>query len=162
VSTLTAQTLACDADVVPILVGPDGGPLDVGSTLYLFPDRIRQAIIRRDRTCTYPGCGAPPAWCQIHHLESFRMGGPTSAANGALLCGRHHRHVHARGLVGRLVDGQVVWRVAGAGGAAGDAADPPPASVATADRAVDDLVRRWLQRNPQLRRASGRDGPLRR
>src|SRR4051794_20665428 len=155
VSTLTAQTLACDADVVPILVGPDGGPLDVGSTLYLFPDGIRQAIITRDRGCTYPGCGSPPAWCQVHHLDSFRMGGPTSAANGALLCGRHHRHVHARGLVGRLEKGQVVWR-------AGGSAERPPASAATADRAVDDLVRRWLQRNPQLRRASGRDGPLRR
>jgi hypothetical protein len=82
------------------------------------------------------------------------MGGPTSAANGALLCGRHHRHVHARGLVGRLVDGQVAW-----GPATPDAA---PVSAATADRAVDDLVRRWLQRNPQLRRFSGRDGPLRR
>jgi hypothetical protein len=156
VSGLTAQTLACDADVVPILVGPDGGPLDVGSTLYLFPDRIRQAIVRRDRCCTYPGCGAPPAWCQVHHLESFRMGGPTSAANGALLCGRHHRHVHARGLVGRLVDGQVVWR------AADDGAEAVPASAATADRAVDDLVRRWLQRNPQLRRACRRDVPQRR
>jgi Domain of unknown function (DUF222) len=153
-SALTAQTLACDADVVPILVGPDGGPLDVGSTLYLFPDRIRQAILSRDRSCTFPGCGSPPAWCQVHHLESFRMGGPTSAANGALLCGRHHRHVHARGLVGRLVDGQVVWGPA--------PPDTPPASAATADRAVDDLVRRWLQRNPQLRSPAGRDGPLRR
>src|SRR5919107_1567631 len=143
VSALTAQTLACDADVVPILVGPDGGPLDVGSTLYLFPDRIRQAIITRDRGCTFPGCGSPPAWCQVHHLDSFRMGGATSAANGALLCGRHHRHVHARGLVGKLVDSSVVWR-------AGGVAEHPPASAATADRAVDDLVHRWLQRNPHL------------
>jgi hypothetical protein len=67
--------------------------------------------------------------------------------------------VHARGLVGRLVDGQVVWR---APGASGDATEAPPASAATADRAIDDLVRRWLQRNPQLRRQSERDGPLRR
>jgi Domain of unknown function (DUF222) len=152
VSALTAQTLACDADVVPILVGPDGEPLDVGNTVYLFPPKIRQAIVTRDRRCTFPGCGAPPAWCQVHHLEGFRVGGPTSARNGALLCGRHHRHVHARGLVGRLVDGQVVWRPAGADD------DAPPASAATADRAVDELVQRWLRRNPHLRLKRGRDG----
>jgi hypothetical protein len=146
-SPVAAQTMACDADLVPILVGADGGPLDVGNTVYLFPDRVRQAIISRDRRCTFPGCGAPPAWCHIHHLESFRVGGATSARNGALLCGRHHRHVHANGLVGRLVDGQVVWR---------HFADPsPPASAATADRAIDELVRRWLERNPQLRLRGG-------
>jgi hypothetical protein len=145
VSSLTAQTLSCDADVVPILVGPNGDPLDVGNTVYLFPGKIRQAIVSRDRRCTFPGCGAPPAWCDIHHLEGFRVGGPTSARNGALLCGRHHRHVHARGLVGRLVDGQVVWRPAGAD------EDAPAASSATADRAIDELVRRWLRRNPGLR-----------
>jgi hypothetical protein len=143
VSTLTAQTVACDADVVPILIGADGEPLDVGNTVYLFPPKIRQAIISRDRRCTFPGCGAPPAWCQIHHLQGFRVGGPTSARNGALLCGRHHRHVHAKGLVGRLVDGQVVWRPAGE--------DAVPASAATADRAIEELVQRWLRRNPQLR-----------
>jgi hypothetical protein len=159
VSTLTAQTLSCDADIVPILVGPDGDPLDVGNTVYLFPDKIRQAIVNRDRRCTFPGCGAPPAWCDIHHLEGFRVGGPTSARNGALLCGRHHRHVHARGLVGRLVDGHVVWRQVGA------EQDAPPASAATADRAIDELLRRWLRRNPQLRApgrgVSGVGGPVR-
>jgi hypothetical protein len=153
VSALTAQTVSCDADLVPILLGPDGDPLDVGNTVYLFPDRIRQAIVTRDRRCTFPGCGAPPAWCQIHHLEGFRVGGPTSARNGALLCGRHHRHVHARGLVGRLVDGHAVWRRPGA------SEDAAPASAATADRAVDELVRRWVRRNPQLRLAGAAARP---
>jgi hypothetical protein len=149
-SSVTAQTLACDADIVPILVGADGGPLDVGNTVYLFPDRVRQAIISRDRCCTFPGCGAPPAWCDIHHLEGFRLGGATSARNGAMLCGRHHRHVHAKGLVGRLVDGKVVWQRCDG--------PAPPASAATADRAIDELVRRWLERNPQLRRGGARPG----
>src|SRR4051794_13962627 len=143
-STLSAQTIACDADIVPILVGADGGPLDVGNRVYLFPDRVRQAVINRDRRCTFPGCGAPPAWCQVHHLETFAVGGPTSARNGALLCDRHHRHVHANGLVGRLIDGRVVWNQSSDTG--------PPASAATADRAIEELVRRWLERNPQLRR----------
>jgi len=150
ISTVTAQTIACDADIVPILVGPDGGPLDLGNTVYLFPDRVRQAVISRDRRCTFPGCGAPPAWCQVHHLESFRVGGPTSAGNGALLCDRHHRHVHAHGLVGRLVDGRVVWQQSSDAG--------PPVSAATADRAIEELVRRWLERNPQLRRPGARAG----
>jgi hypothetical protein len=89
--------------MVPILVDENHQPLDVGDTQYEFPPKIRTAIITRDRGCTYPGCGAPPAWCDVHHLTKFRDGGPTSVSNGALLCGRHHRYVHALDLTGRVI-----------------------------------------------------------
>ncbi len=102
VSPLTAQTMACGADLVPILVDEDHQPLDVGDTRYPFPPKIRTAIITRDKGCTYPGCGAPAPWCDVHHLIRFRYGGSTSVDNGALLCGRHHRYVHALGLTGRV------------------------------------------------------------
>jgi hypothetical protein len=97
ISPLTAQVLACSADLVPILVDDHHQPLDVGDTQYPFPTKIRTAIITRDRGCTYPGCGAPAPWCDTHHLTKFRDGGSTSVDNGALLCGRHHRYVHALG-----------------------------------------------------------------
>ena len=115
VSPLTTQVLSCGAEVVPILLDDaTGRPLDVGETRYAFPPRIRRAIELRDRHCTFDDCTAKPAWCHTHHLVPFgrngRPGGSTSEDNGALLCGRHHRQVHAEGWVGTIVDGQVVWR----------------------------------------------------
>jgi hypothetical protein len=101
-SPLTVQTLACSADLVPVLVDDDHQPLDVGDTQYAFPPKVRTANITRDKACTYPGCAAPAPWCDCHHLIKFADGGATSVTNGALLCGRHHRYVHALNLTGRV------------------------------------------------------------
>jgi hypothetical protein len=162
ISPLTAQTLACSADLVPILVDDQHQPLDVGDTQYAFPPKIRTAIITRDKCCTYPGCGAPAPWCDAHHLIKFRHGGSTSVANGALLCARHHRYVHALHLTGRITDGRVQWdhrptswtatiattarerQTSGTrppGGRDGPAQTPP-----LTDRCLDELIRRWQRR----------------
>ena len=68
ISPLTAQTLACDAETTPILLDDHGRVLDVGTTTYPFPPRIRKAIEQRDQHCTFPRCNAPPPWCHAHHL----------------------------------------------------------------------------------------------
>ncbi len=141
VSPLTAQTLACDAETIPILLDDDGRVLDVGTTIYPFPPRIRRAIEHRDRHCTFPSCSALPSWCHAHHLIRF-PDGPTSEANGTLLCGRHHRFVHAHGWVGRLEDGHVVWRARGPD-------DPDRATNAhleVYERELRRLTQRWLRR----------------
>jgi hypothetical protein len=156
VSPLTVQTMACDADLVPILVDDDHQPLDVGDTQYAFPAKIRTAIIARDGGCTYPGCGAPAPWCDVHHLTRFRDHGPTSVDNGALLCGRHHRYVHALHLTGHVDtrDGtsHVTWDhrptswVRRARPAANDTSNDTDPAPALTDRCLDELVRRWLAR----------------
>ena len=170
VSPLTVQTMACSADLLPILVDDDHQPLDVGDTQYEFPPKIRTAIIARDKGCTYPGCGAPAPWCDAHHLIRFRDGGSTSVDNGALLCGRHHRYVHALGLTGRVAtrDGtsRVTWdhrptswtattatTAATAGRARQGRRAPAVADTASAltDRCLDELVRRWRTRHDHHR-----------
>jgi hypothetical protein len=170
VSPLTVQTMACSADLVPILVDDDHQPLDVGDTQYPFPPKIRTAIIARDHGCTYPGCGAPAPWCDVHHLIRFRDDGPTSVDNGALLCGRHHRYVHALGLAGRVETGdgasRVTWdhrptswtaTTATTAATAGRARQGRQATAgaeqapALTDRCLDELVRRWRARNSDLR-----------
>ena len=46
----------------------------------------------RDRGCTWPGCDAPPGWCDVAHGNTpFRHGGQLTLDNCALLCRRHHR-----------------------------------------------------------------------
>jgi hypothetical protein len=61
------------------------------------PDRMRRPEIARDGHCIWPGCDAPPSWCECHHRTHWADGGETSITNGALLCGRHHDRVHLHG-----------------------------------------------------------------
>ena len=42
-------------------------------------------------------CGRPSGWCDLHHVQFWRNGGPTDADNGVLLCSRHHDAVHLDG-----------------------------------------------------------------
>lgn len=103
------RMMACDAEVVPMVLGSDGVPLDVGRTRRLATPAIRRAVVQRDRCCTFPGCGRPPSWCQVHHIVPWHLGGKTSVENSALLCQRHHTVVHRDPLTARLVDGHLVW-----------------------------------------------------
>jgi uncharacterized protein DUF222/HNH endonuclease len=92
-SAAAVRLLACDAAILPIVLGTDSQPLDVG-TEYRFVTRpIRRALIRRDKGCVI--CKAPPSHCHAHHLIHWADGGPTSITNLVLLCGAHHRAVHA-------------------------------------------------------------------
>ncbi|GAB3682666.1 HNH endonuclease [Angustibacter aerolatus] len=101
--------LACDADVVPVLLDRAAGPLAVGRTERLFTASQRRALAVRDGHCTWAGCTAKPDWCHAHHLVAWQHGGATDLDNAALLCSRHHHHVHQLGLAGVVEAGAVVW-----------------------------------------------------
>jgi hypothetical protein len=154
VSPLTFQTLACDAEIVPVLLDGHGRALDVGESQYRFPPRIRKAIEIRDGHCTFGSCQAPPTWSHAHHLTPYgrngRPGGPTSEANGTLLCGQHHRFVHSAGWTGTLIDGRVRWRPPRPG------APPEPANDHNRqfETRLRQLALRWLARNPDLHNTS--------
>lgn len=92
----TVRRLACDATLIPHVLGAAGESLDVGRAHRLFTPAQRHALILRDRHCTYPGCDIPAHWCRAHHLTHWADGGPTDLSNAALLCERHHGLVHAR------------------------------------------------------------------
>ena len=65
-------------------------PLDLGTPTEVIPPHLRRAVIARDRHCRYPGCDAPPAACQVHHVRPRRRGGLTKLPNLLLLCTFHH------------------------------------------------------------------------
>ena len=93
-SAAQARLLACDAMIIPAVLGSDSQVLDVGTASRLFPHAIRRAIALRDRGCAWPGCDRPVAWCDCHHVKGWVDGGPTSHTNGVLLCPAHHRCIH--------------------------------------------------------------------
>jgi hypothetical protein len=72
--------------------------LDVGRAERTFTNARRSAIIARDKHCRFPGCTAPPAISECHHVRHWSRGGATDVANGILLCWFHHDLVHRRGI----------------------------------------------------------------
>ncbi|WP_299036692.1 HNH endonuclease signature motif containing protein [uncultured Pseudokineococcus sp.] len=130
--------LACDAQLVPVLLTAENQPLDVGRSVYSWPDKIRTAIKLRDQTCTYGTCTRPADWCHIHHVTEYSRGGATSERNGACLCAHHHRLVHRQRWRGELRGTQVIWHPP-------DSTDPhvPPPPWAPA---LDRIVGAWRQR----------------
>ena len=88
-----ARRLACDAGLIPMVLGTASRPLDVGRTHRMFTPAIRAALIERDQGCVFPGCTAAPAVCEAHHILPWWAGGATCLANGVLLCPFHHRLV---------------------------------------------------------------------
>ncbi|WP_030529731.1 HNH endonuclease signature motif containing protein, partial [Phycicoccus jejuensis] len=94
----TVRRLGCDAGLLIHLLGARGEPLTLTRVLRLYTRGQRRHLLLRDRGCTYPGCTAPAAWTRAHHVLHWADGGPTDTTNAALLCPRHHTHVHHRRL----------------------------------------------------------------
>jgi hypothetical protein len=92
-----ARRYACDASIARIVFAPDGSILDAGRSTRTFTAAQTRAIVARDHGCIWPGCDAPAAWCDAHHIVHWAHGGHTAVTNGALLCGRHHDRVHVHG-----------------------------------------------------------------
>ncbi|MBP8919781.1 MAG: HNH endonuclease [Micropruina sp.] len=81
---------ACDADILPVVLGGPSGVLDVGQKHRLVTPTIRQALHARDQGCVFAGCNRPAADCDAHDIVPWQQGGPTSLANLCLLCKHHH------------------------------------------------------------------------
>ena len=98
----TVRRLACDAQVVPVVLGTAGQVLDQGTARRLFDRAQVRHLWLRDRGCTFPGCSKPPAWADAHHLVHWVDGGTTDVGNAALLCRAHHSVVHTHRYGARL------------------------------------------------------------
>lgn len=98
-SPATVRRLACDAEIVPAVLGGRSEILDLGRSQRLVTPGQRRALAHRDAHCSYPGCSIPAGWCDAHHIVHWADGGRSDLANYALLCQRHHTHVHQRGMV---------------------------------------------------------------
>ena len=104
ISAEAARRLACDAGIVPAVLGAAGEPLDVGRLSYPVTAAIRRALEVRDGGCAFPGCHRPPPWCAAHHILHWTNRGITAMSNLVLLCGRHHVVVHHQGWTVRIAE----------------------------------------------------------
>lgn len=106
----TVRRLACDASIIPMVLGSQSQPLDVGRTKRLVTPALLAALWVRDKACTFPGCGRPPQWCDAHHVIHWLDGGPTSLLNLTLLCAYHHTYAHQHGLTATVTAHDVTWQ----------------------------------------------------
>jgi hypothetical protein len=94
VAAATLRKIACDADIIPAILGTHGELLDLGRKTRLFTPAQRTALTARDQGCAFPNCTIPAPWCEAHHITYWSHGGPTNTDNGALLCSSHHHLIH--------------------------------------------------------------------
>ncbi|MGN6130761.1 MAG: DUF222 domain-containing protein [Nocardioidaceae bacterium] len=94
-SAQAVRRLACDAEILPLIMGGPSGVLDAGRSERLVTLALWLALIARDKHCAFPGCQRPPIACDAHHIIHWVDGGPTSIDNLALLCRAHHTIIHA-------------------------------------------------------------------
>jgi hypothetical protein len=93
-SPAAARRLACDAGVIPAVLGGASQPLDVGRQRRLVTGPLRRAVLLRDRGCAFPACDRPPSWTSTHHIVHWVDGGTTCLANSVALCHFHHQTIH--------------------------------------------------------------------
>ncbi|WP_415839377.1 HNH endonuclease signature motif containing protein, partial [Nocardioides zeicaulis] len=73
---------------------------ELATDTYAIPDRIREHVVLRDRTCVFPWCTRPARACDIDHVIPYDhdaaadgrpQPGPTATSNLSPLCRSHHR-----------------------------------------------------------------------
>ncbi|MDD7936997.1 DUF222 domain-containing protein [Actinomycetospora lutea] len=106
VDAATVRRWACDADIVPMILGGRSEPLDVGRAQRTAPDAIRRALNTRDGGCAFPGCDRTPRRCQAHHVQSWLDCGVTAVHTMCLLCRYHHQLIHHGHWTIQMIDGR--------------------------------------------------------
>ncbi len=106
ITAAQARRLACQAKILPAVLGGKSEVLDLGRTRRLHTAAQRKAIRLQHRQCQSTGCTVPAAWCETHHPHAWSAGGKTDLDNAALLCSHHHHRAHdARYLTQLLANG---------------------------------------------------------
>lgn len=90
ISAGAARRLACQAGIIPAVLGGDSVVLDMGRQQRLFDRYQRIAMAQRFGGCATDGCDRPPSWTEAHHANPWRHGGRTDLADGLPLCPPHH------------------------------------------------------------------------
>ncbi len=95
----TVRQLACEAEIIPIVLNGQGRAMDVGRAARLATPAQRHALRAMHATCMYPTCSVPFDDCRIHHIIPWEHGGMSDLDNLGPLCesAKHHHLVHEGG-----------------------------------------------------------------
>jgi hypothetical protein len=99
-SELTVETirrLACEAEIIPLVLDGKSVPLDVGKSKRLATAYQRRALAAVHETCAVDGCSVKFSHCEPHHIDYWENGGATDFNNLVPLCSRHHHAAHEGG-----------------------------------------------------------------
>ncbi|GAA4163928.1 hypothetical protein GCM10022286_25080 [Gryllotalpicola daejeonensis] len=93
ITATTAKRIAETGGYQEVQVDQAGKILNLGDTKRCATPWQRRALAVRDKGCIIPGCTIPARWCEVHHIQPDRDGGPTDILNLTLLCWFHHHDI---------------------------------------------------------------------
>ena len=96
------RRLACEARIIPVLMGGGSLPLDVGRSRRLATGAERAGARAVHDTCCIDGCDTTFDYCELHHIRWWGNGGRSDLANLAPVCSKHHHLIHDHGWELRL------------------------------------------------------------
>lgn len=105
------RRIACDAEIIPLVLGGPSEIVDQGRAKRLVTPGQRLRLSARDGGCTIPGCSMSSSWCDAHHVVPWAHGGRSDITNYALLCPRHHTFVHEHDLTATVTGLGVRWHL---------------------------------------------------
>jgi hypothetical protein len=98
----TVRRLACEAEILPVVLDGRSVPIDVGRSKRLATVHQRRALEAMHPTCAIPDCEVIFDHCNVHHIDYWENGGSTDLNNMIPLCSRHHHAAHEGGWKLRL------------------------------------------------------------
>ncbi len=105
ISAAVLRRLRADAALQAVLMAPSGAVLRLGRSVRCVSAAQRRALLARDGGCVIPGCGAPSAQLEGHHVTSWAAGGLTDVDGLVLACGPHHTAIEVGTWAVRMVEG---------------------------------------------------------
>lgn len=90
ISAAEARRLACQAAIIPMVLGGNSIPLDLGRERRLFSKHQKIAMDHTYQGCAAENCDRPPSRVEYHHTNPWHQGGNTNLTNGLPLCPPHH------------------------------------------------------------------------
>jgi hypothetical protein len=93
ISAALARRLACEAGIIPAVLGGKSEVLDLGRAKRFHSRAQRILATIEQGGCLEEGCDAPPAMTQMHHPKPWSEGGETNR-DAWMLCPAAHRRAH--------------------------------------------------------------------
>ena len=94
ISAGQARRLACEAGIIPAVLGGKSEVLDLGRKKRYAsePQRIVKTI--EAGGCEVEGCDVPPGQAHVHHKKRWVDGGTTKRDDLVMICPWHHTRAH--------------------------------------------------------------------